>query len=548
MLAHAFKAWAALLVGAGVALGQAVCNGTPAYTPCDFSFDLQAGEDLAQADLRAEFRSPHHKTYLMRAFRDGDRRLVIRFAPTEAGEWTYKLSSGLSRWEGQELRFTAADSDSPGFIHVANVHHFATDNKKAHLWISAALESFLTISRVDFDAQIAQRSAEKFTHVRVTIEKNADLNEAAARLRAINARGLIADVAFAAFPEDHTARTAYITDVVLRLTPFNVTWMGLADFERTPHGRPLLKEAGTLIKRLDPYQHPMTTLAAGSSGGVLNDGWADMYANGTADSNVGSVEHQLYQSPAINTGIKSANDLWNATMNGQYPASGSGAFMKVWSDFMAGNRYWELEPYFDVDGARAIALEGVEYIVYVEKPGPIEVGVEQHGYDVSWINPATGERIRAKEFKGERFAGEPPNKNQPWILHISRESHKEGMLRSYKFDSRPIPIQEVEQNPQKTPFDITDPKEGDLQIGKPVHYTLHIKRNSRATRSLLVEWTAEVVVDGEGYRVVGTGMEGTLRVPPEIVNKYPAVLLLRASVLNALGKAYLIDKVYRLVQ
>src|ERR1051325_5065933 len=154
MLAGVCQGWLCLVLAAGTALAQTVCSGTPAYTPCDFPFELQAGEDFAQADLRAEFRSPHHKTFLMRAFRDGDRRLVIRFAPTEGGEWTYKLSSGLKRWEGQELGFTAAESESPGFIHVANVHHFPTDNKKPHLWISAVMDGFLAMPRAEFDAQV----------------------------------------------------------------------------------------------------------------------------------------------------------------------------------------------------------------------------------------------------------------------------------------------------------------------------------------------------------------------------------------------------------
>ena len=56
---------------------------------------------------------------------------------------------------------------------------------------------------------------------------------------------------------------------------------------------------------------------------------------------------------ALNTGIQNERDLWNATMNGQYPAAGSGEYMTAWFDFMSGNRYWELEPYFDVDGGRA---------------------------------------------------------------------------------------------------------------------------------------------------------------------------------------------------
>ena len=173
---------------------------------------------------------------------------------------------------------------------------------------------------------------------------------------------------------------------------------------------------------------------------------------GTPDANIGAVEHQLYQVPGVNTGIKNENDLWTATMNGQYPASGSGAYMTAWFDFMSTNRYWELEPYFDVNGGRAIALEGVEYIVYIEKPsGPVEVTVEKHGYDVAWIDPRNGEQTKEKKgYNGEHFTGEPPDKSHPWVLHISREGTKEGMLKSWKFESRPVPVQEVEQSPSRT--------------------------------------------------------------------------------------------------
>jgi hypothetical protein len=77
-------------------------------------------------------------------------------------------------------------------------------------------------------------------------------------------------------------------------------------------------------------------------------------------------------------------------------------------------------------------------------------------------------------------------------------------------------------------------------------YSLKILRPTRATRDLLVEWTAEVVLDGEGFRVAGTGSQGTLHIPKEIVHKLPGTLSLRVSILNANGKAYAIDKVYRL--
>ena len=518
----------------------------PAWTPCDLNYDLQPGENAAQVQLRAEFRSPQHRTYLMHAFRDGDHRLVIRFTPTEAGDWAYRITSSLKRLDGSEGQFAAGESDSPGFVHVANVHHFMTENGKQHLWMLTALDHFVMMPRADLDHAIDQLVKDKFTHVRVALEPGADLKEAADRIGAINAKGLTADLVLASIPEDRQQRTAYLTDIVSRFAAFNITWMGIPAFEDSGRSRAVLKDAGALIKSLDPYGHPRTMMAALSSAPLLADGWMDLATYGTPDPNIGGVDHQFYQVPGINTGIKSENDLWNATMNGQYPASGSGQYMTAWFEFMSGNRYWELEPYFDVDGGRALALEGVEYIVYVERPGPVELTVEKHGYNVAWIDPATGERTKAKDYNGEHFTGEPPDKSHPWILHVSRESHKEGMLRSYRFDSRPVPVQVVEQSPEKTPFDIVEPGVTNLSLAVAPRYELKVKRETRGTRTLLAEWTAEVVVDGEGYRVVGTGKQGTMNLPHSIVKNFPAVMLLRLAIVNANGKAYEVDKVYRL--
>ncbi len=535
--------WLLVLLAAPL-FAQTACPATPAWSPCDLVFDLESGESPAQVELRAEFRSPRHRTYLMYAFRDADRRFLIRFTPTEDGEWTYRLTSSLARLNNKEGQFTASASDSPGFVRVANVHHFATENNKPHLWMATSLDRFTSMPRPEFDQVVDQRVKEKFTHLRVTLEPGADLREAADRLRAINARGLVADVGLALIPDQR-----YVIDVVNRFAAMNVTWMGLPSFETTARGRAILKDAGALIKKFDPYNHPRTTLAATTSAPLLGDDWMSLVAYGTPDENIGAVEHQLFQVPAVNAGIQTQRDLWNATMNGQYPASGSGAYMTAWFEFMSTNRYWELEPYFDLDGARAIALEGVEYIVYVEKPGPVEVTLEKHGYDVAWINPATGERIREKKgYNGEHFTGEPPDKSHDWVLHISREGHKEGMLRSYKFESRNVPVQEVEQSPQKVPFDIATPEQGDISISHLPRYSLKIKRDTRGTRSLLVEWTGEIVIDGEGYRVMGSGREGTLQIPRSIVKNLPAVFSLRAVALNANGKAYIVDKVYRLTQ
>src|SRR5579883_102621 len=526
---------------------QPTCS-VPAWSSCDLAFDLEGNENAATAELHAEFRSPKHRTYIMNAFRDSDGRLMIRFTPTESGQWTYKITSNLARLDGKEVQFSAADSESPGFVRVANLHHFAWEGtNKAHLWMSTAVGDFARIPRADFDRVVDQRVKEKFTHLRVTIEPATDLREAAERIRAINAKGLVADIVLASIPDDWKERQAYITGIAARFSGMNVTWMGVPSFENLANARTILKDTGALLKKLDAYNHPRTTLASFSSAALLGDEWMGLIGYGTPDPNIGAVEHQLYQIPGINTGIQNVNDLWNATMNGQYPASGSGEYMSAWFDFMSGNRYWELEPYFDLDGGRALALDGVEYIVYVEKPGPVEVTLEKHGYDVAWINPLTGDRTKEKGYNGEHFTGEPPDKSHPWVLHISREGHKEGMLKSWKFESRPVPVQEVEQNPDKIPFDLDAPKEGDISLAHPPQFALKIKRQTRGTRSLLVAWMGEVPIDGEGYRISGVGGEGTMQIPKSIAKHFPAVMSLRMCVLNANGKVYVLDKVFRLV-
>ena len=46
--------------------------------------------------------------------------------------------------------------------------------------------------------------------------------------------------------------------------------------------------------------------------------------------------------------------------------------------------------------------------------------------------------------------------------------------------------------------------------------------------------------------MVGTGREGTLAIPRSLANRYPAVMSLHMMLLNANGKAYVLDRVYKL--
>ena len=61
-------------------------------------------------------------------------------------------------------------------------------------------------------------------------------------------------------------------------------------------------------------------------------------------------------------------------------------------------------------------------------------------------------------------------------------------------------------------------------------------------------WTGEVASDGQGYRALGTGPKGTLKIPPDIAKHFPAVLQLRLTGMNANGKVYTADKIMQLTQ
>jgi hypothetical protein len=497
--------------------------------------------------------------------------LIIRFTPTEAGQWTYRTTSNIASFDGKEAAFNAAESASPGYVNAANFHHWATDDKKPHLWMGYIADRFPFSSQPEFEQQLATAAQNKFTHFRGSIlggsgdrgrvylaadkPNPAYFDELDRRMLAIHKRGLTVDLILASNPDyivnlfpDWPARERFITYVVARYAPFNITWQGLEEFEDYRNGRALLKELGLDLKKLDPYQHPRSSNAKITSSPLLPDGWMNFVIEATTNDVIGSVEHQLYQVPFV--GVTDAQHLWNTTMDGEYPEfrGENAAIAKYWFDFIADTRHWELEPYFDVDGARAVALEDVEYVSYIEHPGPpVEVSVEKHGYDVWWFNPATGESMEQKKYKGEHYTGEAPDKSHAWVLLVAREGRKESMLKSYKFDSREVPlVQELETNPAKVPYTIVDPAVNTLDAGKPAKFSAKLTRETRATRSMMFLWTGEVAADGQGLRVLGTGSPGSFVIPAGIALNFPAVLSIHLTALNANGKAYSADRVVQL--
>ncbi len=557
------------------AFAQTPCDNTPAYSPCEFTFDLSGAEAAAHPDpykdveFEAEIRSPQFHTFLVPAFWDGGHKLILRFAPTESGQWIYKITSNVASLDGKQGSFNAAESDSPGYVHPANVHHWWTDNKKPHLWMGYVADRLGFMSADEFSAVLATVTAEKYTHVRVSILGDTGdrsrvmvgdkpnpqyLDELDRRIIELNKKGVTADLVLGPnpaylkqlFPSWQT-RQRFVRYLIGRYSPLNITWEGLMEFEDYPDSRALLKEIGLALKKYDSYDHPRSTNAKVTSSPLLSDGWMNFVITNSMDDQLGSIEHQLYTVPFV--GITTPEHLWNTTMNGQYPVIRGDAHgaAKAWYDFIADTRHWELEPFFDVDNSRCVALDGTEYVNYITSDVPVEVEVEKHSYDIIWFNPLNGETTEEKKkYHGEHFTGDLPDKSHPWVLLIAREGRKESMLRSYKFDSRPVPVQEVEILPAKVPYALSEPSTDPLIASLPTPYEVKLKRETRATRQMMYLWTGEVAADGQGFRVLGTGAKGTMSISPTIASNFPAVLSIRITALNANGKAYSMDKVYQL--
>jgi hypothetical protein len=549
------------LIVALTAWGQKVCPDTLVYSVCDIVFELNEAEakdhpePWKSVQLTAEVKSPRFRTFLAPAFWDGGRKLVIRVSPTDDGLWELKLTSNLARFDKQTISFQGLASELPGFIQRANVHHWRnTATLKAHLWLGLEIWDFATAAEESFETVKAQKA----THVRTLFEPvwppdPARFEAFEKRILKLNADGVVVDVVLAgpngalvkALP-DWSTREKYFRYLVSRLAPLNVTWELVKDWETYRDARGLLKDLGALLQKIDAYGHPRSAYPLGSTAAFVRDGWMTHILCNGEDPAVPALEHQVYSLPVISVGKRAGTrTIWNAILSGSYPGYGA---TKAMAEVLGSMRYWELEPYFDVSNGKAVALEGTEYLLYVEKPGIVEVEVEKHGYDAAWVDASTGERVPMKEYKGEHYIGEPPSKDREWLLHLSREGRKEGMLKSYKFESQPLLKQEFEVDPKRIPFTIDIKDNADLKADSPVPYTISITKDSRATRFMHYLITADVPTELQGMRVISTKDKGPMTLPSGLANKYPAVLNLRITGMNSNGKIYYIDRIVRLVR
>jgi hypothetical protein len=588
----------ALIAPLAQAAAPTACSqGARQYFPCELTFEMQPDEfkspQAAMSDdlLRVEFRSPSHTTYMMRSFWDGGRTLRVRFTPIEAGEWTYKITSSSKRLDDQEATFMAAETNEAGMVNVANLRHWRSTNKKAHLWLGAEAP-WLDLDQAAFEAWLDARKKNGFTHIRGIVLSAHGATKPFAptgqpdlmyfralddRLLAVADRSFTADLILAdqSFVQsgvlnDREKLEPFIRYVVARYGGLNVTWQGIEHFDDLAGTRSLLKDIGLFLKKYDGFHHPRSSDARASSSPLLPDGWMNFILEASPRPELGAVEHQFTEMPSIHVistvePVGFRHELWNATTNGQYPSVPFEALrnetnakaVETWYKLISDTRHWEYEPFFDVSGARAVAVDGrkdpeaevdfVECLTYAQTPGIIEVTLPRHKYNPYWVNPATGEETPLKDKRAEVFSRETPDTTNDWILYLPREGQKESMARSYYFQAINPPVQEPESDAAKTPFDIADPMGDQLSVRVPVPFKIKLTKNNRATRSMQYVWWGEVISGGEGLRVLAIGPSGNLIVPKSIAIP-GSILTLRLQAINANGKAYELDRVFTLTQ
>src|SRR5579875_2087453 len=512
-----------LVLAATMRLPAAVTScsqGARSFSPCEFTFDWRDAEVPASTSpykdelVNIEFRSPRHTTYLIRDFWNGGHSLTVRFTPTEPGTWTYHVTSPIKRYDNQEKTFDVADSGAPGFVDVANVRHWWTTSKQPNLWLAAAAP-FLQMDQAAFESWLDARKQDGFTHIRGTLlTVNASANPERAdgqpnfayfsalddRLLAAISRGftldlILADASFlrSGALASWEQRDSVVRYLVARYGGLNVTWQGIERFEDVPESRSLLKDLGSILQKYDAFQHPRSTDARISSSPLLPDGWMNYLIEASPNPQFGAVEHQFTEQPEIHVITTPDPDafrheLWTATTNGEYPSVSFEALrneanvkaIRNWVGIISGTRYWEFEPYFDVDGARAVGLEEIGYIAYAERPGIVEINLQKHKYNPKWINPATGEEIPLKDDRTDIYSRATPDTSHDWVLDVEREGHRENMLHSVRFESIDAPIQEIETDSSKIPFDIIDPPGEQLNPSIPTPFSIKLTRTVRA--------------------------------------------------------------------
>ncbi|MDA0203773.1 MAG: DUF5060 domain-containing protein [Acidobacteria bacterium] len=590
---------AALVFVAVLPAQVVVCDSAPVYEPCEITVEFSAADiaahpnPYATVQLRAEFRSPKGgSTKVMRAFWDGARTFRIRFAPDFEGRWDLRLISNIPAIDKKIFSFQAAPARTPGFIEVFNSRYFRYSAPESpHYWMGFTSLGFSTMPWETFTNLVDSRAQQKFNHLRGLVLGASDsaktvfaepdqpsvdhFRELDRRIEYLNSKGIVVDLLFAGADNEladllpqSEQRERYIRYVVARYGAYNITWQGLEKFESYKEGRSLLHEAMGLVQRLDPYQHPRSTHTQATSSPIIGDGWMTYITHQGASDSLAVIDYETHLLPVVNAGVgvegainsdELRKRMWRVAIRGSYPTYASANELSAQEtagvqaathlfDFFGQTRYFDLQPYYRLSGGHALSLQyidgwdeakGVEYVVYMEEPGPVDLLVPKSDYDVSWFNPVDGSWLdEKKKFKGDRYRGSPPDTNHDWVLYVRREGKKESFNKRYYLEARRVVPKDVEARPAELPFEIQFPDQPNLVAGETYDFNATVTKSTEAAKQMAWLWIGEVSGSGRSAQVIATDQFGRFQIPSGLTDRYPATFSLRLLGVDGAGRLY----------
>ncbi len=249
------------------------------------------------------------------------------------------------------------------------------------------------------------------------------------------------------------ARTAVLRYWIARLAPWwNVTWNLAGEWDELMTTAEV-DELGAFIHRHDPWSHPVTSHALGTT---ADRPWVDFrveqFAAGTSADAVENARRAIADfsgkpvfafetsweaTPGKLTADGVRTGAWGSVMGGAFYlyaecfeptlAWGDGAAFRsveVLEDFIGGLEHWRLRPRNDLvnEGSLCLADPGREYVVYRQRGGEVSLDVAAVRAEVEseWLDPRTGVRKKAEvRPRGDRLVTGCPDAGD-WALHVRK--------------------------------------------------------------------------------------------------------------------------------
>lgn len=262
------------------------------------------------------------------------------------------------------------------------------------------------------------------------------------------------------FPRAYTAPELFVaasqtcrTYWIARVAPYwNVTWNIAGEWDELLT-QPEFDDLGTFLKEMDPWKHPLTSHALGTT---VDRPWVDFrvqqFAAGTSSDSITNASRAMADytnkpvfafetswqaTPGKLTADQVRTGAWGSLMGGAFylyaecfePTLtwGDGSafeFIEIMNDFLGGLAYWKLKPDETLvnEGSLCLADPGCEYVVYRQSGGTIIVNLPDigHVFRAEWLDPRTGDRKVAAAVDGGAKQTFPCPDAMDWVLHLRR--------------------------------------------------------------------------------------------------------------------------------